>query len=91
MFIFIYMGFPDGSAGKESACSVVTTGGLGLIPGLERAFGRGNDNPFQYSCLENLKDRRAWQLQSMGSDRVWHDWENEHIYVHLRLPTWNFQ
>ena len=53
------MGFPDGSAGKESACSVVTTGGLGLIPGLERAFGRGNDNPFQYSCLENLKDRRA--------------------------------
>ena len=73
MFIFIYMGFPDGSAGKESACSEGTTGGLGLIPGLGRAFGEGNDHPFQYSCLENLKDRRARPLQSMRSERVGHD------------------
>ena len=28
-----YLGFPDGSAGKESACNV---GDLGLIPGLGR-------------------------------------------------------
>ena len=31
-------------------------------------------NPFQYSCLENSTDRGAWQLQSMGSQRVGRDW-----------------
>ena len=43
-------GFPGGSAGKESACSV---GDLGLIPGLGRSLGEGNSYPLQYSGLEN--------------------------------------
>ena len=30
------------------------------IPGSGRSPGGGNDNPLQYSCLENLMDRRAW-------------------------------
>ena len=34
---------------------------LGSIPGLGRSPGEGNDNPLQYSCLENPMDRRAWQ------------------------------
>ena len=29
----------------------------GLIPGSERSPGEGNDNPLQYSCLENPIDR----------------------------------
>ena len=29
----------------------------GLIPGLGRSPGEGNDNPFQYSCLESAMDR----------------------------------
>ena len=33
---------------------------LGSIPGLGRSPGEGNDNPLQYSCLENPMDRRAW-------------------------------
>ena len=33
----------------------------GLIPGLGRSPGAGNDNPLQYSCLENPLDRGAWQ------------------------------
>ena len=33
---------------------------LGLIPGLERSFEEGKDNPLQYSCLENPMDRGAW-------------------------------
>ena len=45
-----YQGFPGGSAGKESACSV---GDLDLIPGLGRAPGEGNSYPCQYSGLEN--------------------------------------
>ena len=44
------MGFPSGSAGKESACNV---GDLGLIPGLGRSPGEGNRYPLQYSGLEN--------------------------------------
>ena len=47
------MDFPDGSEGKESACNV---GDLGLIPGLGRSPGGGNDNPLQYSGLENSMD-----------------------------------
>ena len=51
------MGFPDGSVGKESACSV---GDPGLIPGSGRSPGEVNGNSFQYSCLENPMDRGAW-------------------------------
>ena len=43
-------GFPGGSAGKESACSV---GDLGSIPGLERSPGKWNSYPLQSSGLEN--------------------------------------
>ena len=32
----------------------------GLIPGSGRSPGEENDNPLQYSCLENLMDRGAW-------------------------------
>ena len=50
------MGFPGGSAGKESACNARE---LGSIPGLGRSSGGGNGNPPQYSCLENPIDRGA--------------------------------
>ena len=42
-----------GSDGKESACSVE---GPGLVPGLGRAPGEGEDYPLQYSGLENSMD-----------------------------------
>lgn len=29
-------------------------------PGQEDPLGEENDNPLQFSCLENLMDRRAW-------------------------------
>ena len=44
----------------------------GSIPGSGRFPGRGNGNPLQYSCLENL-DRGALQSQTMGSQRAGHD------------------
>ena len=47
------MGFPCGSAGKESACSA---GDSGLIPGLGRSPGEGKAYPLQYSGLENSMD-----------------------------------
>ena len=57
-YIFFFCsGFPGGSEVKASACNA---GDLGSIPGLGRSPGEGNGNPFQYSCLENPMDRRAW-------------------------------
>ena len=47
------MGFPYGSAGKESACNA---GDLGSIPGLGRSPGEGKGYPLQYSGLENSMD-----------------------------------
>ena len=47
------LGFPCGSADKESACNV---GDLGSIPGLGRSPGEGNSYPLQYPGLENSMD-----------------------------------
>ena len=50
-------GLPDGSAGKESACS---PGDKASIPGLGRSPAEGNGNPLLYSCLQNPMDKGAW-------------------------------
>ena len=46
-------------------------GGVGLIPGSRRSPGEGNDNPLQYSCLENLLDIGAWQATAHGIKKSW--------------------
>ena len=61
------MGFPVGSVSEESTCSA---GDPGSIPGLGRSPGEGNDNPLQYSCLENSMDRGAWQATEHGFAKV---------------------
>ena len=66
-----FKGFPGGSDGKASAYKV---GDLGSIPGSGRSPGEGNGNPLQSSGLENPMNRGAARLQSMGSQRVRHDW-----------------
>ena len=49
----VFLGFPCGSAGKESACTV---GDLGSIPGLGRSSGERKGYPLQCSGLENSMD-----------------------------------
>ena len=49
----IFLGFPCGSADKESICNM---GDLGWIPGLGRSPGEGKGCPLQCSCLENSMD-----------------------------------
>ena len=39
---------------------------MSLIPGSGRSSGGGNDNPLQYSCLENPMDRGDWQVTVHG-------------------------
>ena len=57
------MGFPGGSAGKESTCNARD---LGSIPRLERSPGEGKGYPLQCSGLENSMDRGAWQATVHG-------------------------
>ena len=66
-------GFPGGSDGKESACSVRD---LGLTPELEKFSGEGNGYPFQYSCLENSMDRGAWRATIHKAAKSW-TWRSE--------------
>ena len=61
----IFLGFPGGSAGKESARDA---GDLGLIPGLGRSPGEGKGYPLQYSG-----SRISWTIQFMGLQRVGYD------------------
>ena len=49
----VFMVFPCGPAGKETACNA---GDLGSIPGLGRSPGEEKGYPFQYSGLENSMD-----------------------------------
>ena len=56
--LYLHMGFPGGSDGKESACNA---GDLGLILESGRSPGGGHGYSLQYSCLKNPMDRGAWQ------------------------------
>ena len=44
---------------------------VGSIPGLGRSPEEGNDNPLQYSCLENPMDRGAWRATVHGVTKSW--------------------
>ena len=63
------LGFPGGSYGKESACNV---GDPGPILGSGRSPGEGNVNPLQAWRILWTED--PGRLQSMGSQRVGHNW-----------------
>ena len=57
------MGFPGGSVVKNLPANAGDAADAGLIPVLGRSPGGGNDNPLQYSCLGNPRDREAWQAR----------------------------
>ena len=62
----VFLGFPGGSDGKESACNV---GDLGSILGLGRSPGEGKGYPLQFLAL-----RIPYTVHGvMGSQRVRHD------------------
>ena len=56
MCVYMYMGFPGSSAGKEPTCNA---GDPGWIPGSGRSPGEWIVYPLQYSCLENPCGQRS--------------------------------
>ena len=64
------MGFPCGAVVKNLPANA---GEVGLTPGLERSSGGGNGSPLQYTCLENLMDRGAWQATVHGVTKSQHE------------------
>ena len=56
-----------GSDSKEFSCNA---GDLCSFPRSGRFPGEGNDNPLQYSCLENSMAKKPGRLQFMVLQRV---------------------
>ena len=55
-----WMGFLGGSVVKNLPANAGFARDADSIPGLGRSPGGGNDNPLQYSCLENSMVRGGW-------------------------------
>ena len=71
------MGFPYGSAGKESACNA---GDLGLIPGLGRSPGERKGYRLQFSDLENSMDYTV-----NGIAKSWTRLNHFHFHFHFQV------
>ena len=48
----------------------------GSIPGSRRSPGGEHGNPLQFLACRNPWTEEPGRLQSMGSQRVWHNWSN---------------
>ena len=64
---FLNLGFPCGSAGKESAGNA---GDLGSIPELGRSPGEGKGYPLQFSGLGNSVDCIVHQVTESDTERL---------------------
>ena len=81
----VFLGFPGGSDGKESACNM---GNLGSIPGLGRSPGEGIGYPPRYSraslvaqMVTNLPATWVWSLG-------WEDPLEEGMATHSSILAW---
>ena len=73
----VFLGFPGGSAGKDSACNV---GYPDSIPGLRRSPEEGTGYPLQYSGLENAMDCIVH-----GVAKSWTRLSDFHFHFHASL------
>ena len=74
-------GFPSSVSGKEPACQCRRHKRLRFHPWV----GKRRWQPFQYSCLENPKDRGAWQatVYRVAKRRTRLRWLSTHTCPHL--------
>ena len=91
---------------KNNLANAGAAGDSGLIPGLGRSPGGGNGSPFQYSFLENPKDREVWWAIVHGVVQSWtplskwacknysscsgHWFTTPHTWTEVPVTWWNF-
>ena len=69
----------------------------GSIPGLGRSPGEGNNNPLQYSYLENSMDRGAWwAIVHRAAESDMNEWLTQSLVKHFKIvtfpsPCWNHE
>ena len=85
--VYIYIGFPGSSVGKDSACNA---GDPGSIPGLGKSPGEGIGYSLQYSLASlvaqtvNLPTMRETWVQSLS----WEDALEEGMATHSSILAW---
>ena len=77
--------FPWWLSSKESTWNAGGTGDTGSIPGSGTPPGGGHGNSFQYSCLENSKDRGAWWATVHRVAELDTTEATEHTHMHNQL------
>ena len=75
--------------GKNPCANTGDIRNMGSIPGSEKSPGGGLGNPLQYSCLENLMDREAWQVTVHRVAKRWTQMKrlSMHTCTHDSLPN----
>ena len=85
--LILYSSFPGGSVVKNPPTNAGDTRDVGSIPESGRSLGVGNGDPFQYSCLENSRDRGAW---SVGYSPWGHKGSDTTDHTHTTLRSSHF-
>ena len=86
-FTLLSPGFPRWLSGKDPPAYKGDAGHTGSIPRSGRSPGGGHGNPLQYSCWKIFWTEEPGKLQSMGLQRVRHDWALTRMCT---LPTNTF-
>ena len=64
-------GLPRWTSGKDLLANARVLRDASSTSGWGRSPGEGHSNPIQYSCLENPRDRGAWQATVRGVTKSW--------------------
>ena len=66
-------GFPGGGSGKEHPCQCRRHKRRGFRPWVRKLPWSRKCQPFQYFCLENPRDRRAWpaMVHGVSKSQTW--------------------
>ena len=85
--------FPAGSVVKNPPANAGATGDAGLISGSGRSPGKGNGNPLQYSCQDNLMDS-PWRATVHGVEKSrtqLSNWAHIRWERHLNRSLWSIE